>query len=49
MIYLPLLICIIGALAYGLSANSKVQALALHAFWVGLFITLMNGGKLFLR
>ena len=40
IVLIPLLVCLAGALIYGISANGKAQALALHMFWTGLFITL---------
>ena len=43
MIYLPLIISIIGLVTYALSTNPKVEALALHAFWVGLLAYLLRG------
>lgn len=35
IIYLSLLVCLIGLLAYALSANPKVADLGRLSFWVG--------------
>ena len=40
MIYLPVLVCIIGAVVYLLSENPKVQKLANDAYWWGLGVSL---------
>ena len=42
LIYLPLLICIIGALMYALSANPKIAELGRLSFWVGLLAFLLT-------
>lgn len=43
-LWLALIVCLIGLIAYGLSSsnNAKVQAVALHAFWVGLLVFLLR-------
>jgi hypothetical protein len=42
IIYLPLLICVIGALVYGLVTNNpKLETVGLHMFWVGLLAFLL--------
>lgn len=43
MIYLPLLICILGALIYALCANPKPAELGRLMFWVGLLVWLFKG------
>lgn len=40
--FLPLIISIVGLVVYALSNNGKVQAIALHAFWVGLLAWLLG-------
>jgi hypothetical protein len=46
-IALALVICIIGAVIYFVSTKPKVEAVALHCFWVGLLAFLIEwGGKL---
>lgn len=40
--YLSLLVCIVGALAYGLSANPKISKMGEWAFVVGLLAFLMR-------
>lgn len=47
--FIPFLICLAGAVAYALSNNGKVQALALHCFWVGLLVGLLPYGGRLLR
>ncbi len=42
VIYLPLLVCIAGALMYALSNNPKVSAMGKDAFWVGLLAFLLE-------
>jgi len=42
IIYLPLLICIIGALVYALSVNPKIAELGRLSFWVGLLAFLLG-------
>lgn len=39
-----LIICLIGLLVYVASASGKVQSVALHCFWVGLFVFLLRWG-----
>lgn len=47
LIYIPLLICIIGALIFGISQNGKATALAKDMFWCGLLVTLYQmAGKI---
>lgn len=46
IIYLPLLICLIGALVYGFAANPKAQELGRLSFWVGLFVFLLRVDQL---
>lgn len=41
-IYIPLLVCIIGALAYAISANGKVQEMGRIAFAFGLLVFLFE-------
>lgn len=38
--YLPVLVCIIGALVFALSKNTDVKALGKDAFWCGLLVAL---------
>ena len=40
--WLSLIICIAGVVTYGISANTKAQAVALHMFWVGLLVFLFH-------
>jgi Na+/phosphate symporter len=40
--WIALVVCIVGAVLYAFSANAKVQTLARDAFWVGLFIFLLE-------
>lgn len=40
-IYLSLLVCVIGALVYALSANPKLVELGRLSFWVGLLVFLL--------
>lgn len=47
VIYLSLLVCIIGALAYALSSNPKIGELGRLSFACGLLAFLLNSGKLF--
>lgn len=42
IVYIPVLVCLIGLLAFALSKNGDVRALALHMFWVGLLATLLH-------
>ena len=42
IIYLSLLVCIIGALVYALSANPKLVELGRLSFWVGLLAFLLR-------
>jgi hypothetical protein len=44
VIWISLIICIVGLIVYGLSNNTKVQAAALHSFWVGLLVFLLRWG-----
>jgi hypothetical protein len=46
IIYLSLLICVIGALTYALSANPKLAELGRLAFWVGLLAFLLTDSQL---
>ncbi len=47
-IYLSLLVTLLGALAYGLSTNGKIQELGRLAFFAGLLAFLFGAaGKLF--
>ena len=41
-ILLPLLVAIIGVLAYGLSTNGKIQELGRLAYFAGLLVTLFE-------
>ncbi len=45
-IYIPVLVMILGAVLYLACADKapKAAALALHAWWVGLLVTLMTIG-----
>jgi hypothetical protein len=45
-VYLPLLVALLGVLAYALSANGKVQAIGLHSYWVGLLVFLLHVDKI---
>jgi hypothetical protein len=45
IVLVAFVICIAGAIIYAISNNGKAQALALHMFWVGLFITLLLFGN----
>jgi Na+/phosphate symporter len=45
-IFLPLLICLIGALVYALSSNAKVAELGRIAFFAGLLAFLLIGGPI---
>jgi hypothetical protein len=36
------MVCLVGLVVYALSNNGKVQALALHAYWVGLLVFLLR-------
>ena len=42
VIYLSLLVCVIGALVYALSANPKMCELGRLSFWVGLLAFLLR-------
>lgn len=42
VIWLPLLVCLLGLVVYMVSTNAKVQSLALHAYWTGLLVTLLD-------
>lgn len=42
IIWVPLLVCIIGALIFAISTNGKAQTLGQHAFWTGLLVTLLT-------
>lgn len=42
IVFLPLLICIIGALVFALSNNANIKVLARDMFWTGLLVTLLN-------
>lgn len=44
-IYLSLLVAIVGLIMYILSANPKIQALALWAWGAGLLAFLMQAGR----
>ena len=46
IIYLSLLICVVGALMYALSANPKLQEMGRLAFACGLLAFLLTGEKL---
>ena len=46
IIYLPVLVALIGVLAYALSANPKVQELGRLAFACGLLAFLLRADKL---
>ena len=49
-LWIPFVICLCGLVIYGISNNPKGQAIALHAYWVGLFVTLMElSGRLVLK
>lgn len=48
-IYIPLLVCALGAIAYFVAANAKVVELARIAFFAGLLVSLMTAGALRLR
>jgi len=41
-IYLSLLVCLAGLLAYALAANPKIVELGRLSFWVGLLAFLLN-------
>lgn len=43
-LWVALIICLAGLIVYGLSNNGKVQAAALHGFWVGLLVFLLRWG-----
>ena len=51
IIYLSLLVCLIGLLAYALSANPKVAELGRLSFWVGLlaFLLRVSGPAIVIR
>ena len=42
IIYLSLLICVVGALMYALSANPKLVEIGRMSFWVGLLAFLLR-------
>ena len=42
VIFLPVLISLIGVLMYALCADSKLQTIGLHMFWVGLLAFLLT-------
>lgn len=42
IIFLPLLICLIGAMMYALSNNPKVAEIGRCMFWVGLLAFLLG-------
>jgi len=42
IIYLSLLVCVIGALMYALSANPKLVEIGRLSFWVGLLAFLLR-------
>jgi len=44
IIFLPLLICVIGALVYALSTNAKVSEMGRLAFAMGLLAFLLIAG-----
>jgi hypothetical protein len=43
IIYLPLLVCIVGALMYALATNPKLVEIGRLSFWVGLLAFLLHG------
>jgi hypothetical protein len=46
-VWLSLIVCLVGLVVYCISQNGKAQTLALHCFWVGLLVFLLNfGGRL---
>ena len=45
IIYLPLLVALLGVLAYALSANPKVQEIGRLSYWVGLLAFLLRGAQ----
>lgn len=42
--YLPIVVCIVGLVIYLVSNHPKANAIALHMFWVGLAVFLLNFG-----
>lgn len=46
IIYLSLLVCVVGALAYGLSTNPKISEMGRIMFGVGLFAFLLQDAAL---
>jgi hypothetical protein len=47
IIVLPLLVSLIGLVVYALSNKPKVEAIALHMFWVGLLVFLAHFNGMF--
>lgn len=43
-LWVALIVCLAGLIVYALSNNGKVQAVAIHAFWVGLLVFLLHWG-----
>jgi hypothetical protein len=42
VLLVSLIICIVGLIVYMVTANMKVQTIALHCFWVGLLAFLFH-------
>jgi hypothetical protein len=42
MNYIPMVVCLIGLIAYSISDNPKLQAIAKDMFWTGLLVTLLQ-------
>lgn len=46
LLYLPLVVCLVGAAVYALAANPKATELARLAYFAGLLVALLGvGGK----
>lgn len=45
ILYIPFLIMLLGLLVYKFAKDGDNKALALHTYWVGLFITVWNSAK----
>lgn len=45
IVYLSLLVCIVGALIFAISANAKASALGKDMFWTGLLAFLLTVGS----
>lgn len=49
IVYLPLLVCIIGAIVFASKDNPHAKALAKDLFWCGLLVTLLTAKNFIVR